>query len=182
VTGLLDEVLGLGATFDVSVYDLSFRARHPAARGAHAADLPRARGGHRGHRSLLRPSASSARSGRRPRILARFDERRAALLKRLFKLARQGKTWFSLDLTEAVRTLDEPRERIAAALNYLEEQGDVVLQLTGLRQGYRRTDREGEADADRLRELLVGRFLERERRDIAQGAPGASTTRGPTRA
>jgi ATP-dependent DNA helicase RecQ len=99
-------------------------------------------------------------------ILARFGAERAAFLRRLLSRARKGRTWFTLDVPAAARDLGEPRERIVAALGYLEEQGDLVLQTTGSRLGYRRL--RDDPDADRLRPALAARFLEREQRDIAR--------------
>ncbi|WP_406693787.1 ATP-dependent DNA helicase RecQ [Singulisphaera sp. Ch08] len=165
ITGLLGEILGLGPIFDISAYDLS--QRHDIrqlvvqtlmtylelegileATGPFYSDCK------------FRPLRASGE------ILARYDPPRAAFLRQIFRQARPGKIWFALDVPEVARSLEEPRERISAALNYLEEQGDVELQLAGLRQGYRRAA--GEADLDELRERLVARFLDRERRDIAR--------------
>src|SRR4029077_548983 len=80
-----------------------------------------------------------------PEILAKFDPARAASLKSLFQAARRGRTWFTLDADEVGRKLNQPRERIVAALDYLEEHGDLLVEATGVRQGYRRL----QAPADR---------------------------------
>ncbi|SIN72744.1 ATP-dependent DNA helicase, RecQ-like [Singulisphaera sp. GP187] len=165
ISGLLGELLGLGPTFDISAYDLA--QRHDIrqlvvqtlmtylelqgileATGPFYSDCK------------FRPLRSSGE------ILAQYDPTRAAFLRQIFRQARPGKIWFALDVPEVARSLNEPRERISAALNHLEEKGDVELQLAGLRQGYRRTT--GEADLDELRERLIVRFLDRERRDIAR--------------
>ena len=39
--------------------------------------------------------------------------------------------------TPPPQQLDEPRDRVVAAINYLDEQGDLVLQVAGVRHGYR---------------------------------------------
>ena len=70
-------------------------------------------------------------------MLARFSEERAAFLKQIFRHARQAKVWWSLKLDDAMGATGAPRERIVAALNFLEEQGDLKLQVAGARQGYR---------------------------------------------
>jgi ATP-dependent DNA helicase RecQ len=105
----------------------------------------------------LRPSAE---------ILAQFDADRAEFLRSVFASAKFGKTWFTLDADEAARRLKQPRERIVAALNYLEERGDLVVEATGVRQRYRRLklphDRAG------VVESLAERFLEREANDVAR--------------
>jgi ATP-dependent DNA helicase RecQ len=97
---------------------------------------------------------------------ARFDPARADFLRRMFAEARFGKLWFTIDVTAAARATGEPRERLVKALNYLAEQGDLLLQPSGSRQGYRR--RPGQADARKLTELLHRRFQEREGRDLAR--------------
>ncbi|MDX1519990.1 MAG: RecQ family ATP-dependent DNA helicase, partial [Anaerolineae bacterium] len=70
-------------------------------------------------------------------ILQKFDQKRAAFLRRLFSLAKKGRTWFTIDVTAAAETLQESRGRLVRALNYLEEQGYLTLKVSGARQGYR---------------------------------------------
>ncbi len=163
IAGLLGEVLGLGPAFDVSTHELS--QAHDIrplvvqtlltylelegvleATGPFYAEYK------------IQPLRTSKQ------ILARFDARRADFLRKLFRQLRKGRTWLRLDVPAAVRALGEPRERIITALNYLEEQGDLVVQVTGVRQGYRRG--RADLDVDRLREMMTNRFLEREHRDI----------------
>jgi ATP-dependent DNA helicase RecQ len=96
-------------------------------------------------------------------MLAKFDDDRAAFLKQIFKHARQAKVWWSLKLDEAMAATGAPRERIVAALNYLEEQGDLKLQVAGARQGYRL--KHLPEDLAATAEKLAKRFLEREERD-----------------
>jgi ATP-dependent DNA helicase RecQ len=103
----------------------------------------------------LRPSAE---------ILKKFDAARADFLRRLLQSAKQGRTWFSLDAEAAARTLNQPRVRIIAALNYLEEQGDLIVQATGVRAGYRRLRQPSDRQA--LVTTLADRFLQREAHDI----------------
>jgi ATP-dependent DNA helicase RecQ len=105
---------------------------------------------------------------RRPsqEILAKFDAARAAFLKSVFEAARRGKTWFTLDADEAGKKLGQPRERIVAALNYLEEQGELIVEATGVRQGYRRIQQP--ANRPLLVKSLADRFLQREAHDIAR--------------
>jgi ATP-dependent DNA helicase RecQ len=99
-------------------------------------------------------------------ILKKFDAARAEFLRKLLQAAKKGRTWFSLDAEAASRSLGEPRARIIAALNYLEEQGDLIVEATGVRVGYRRlyqpTDRKS------LVATLSNRFMEREAHDIAR--------------
>lgn len=105
---------------------------------------------------------------RRPtqEILRGFDAERAAFLRGVLQHARQGRTWFTLEVDEVSRTLGEPRERIVKALSYLEEKGDLVLEATGLRHGYRRA--RGSSDRAALAAALATRFMRREEHDVAR--------------
>jgi len=99
-------------------------------------------------------------------ILARFDRRRAEFLRSVFCHARKGKTWFSLDVEAVSRAIGEARERIVAALGYLEDRGDLVLQVAGVRQGFRVEDVPD--DLTPLCEDLGERFRRREEQDVAR--------------
>jgi ATP-dependent DNA helicase RecQ len=78
--------------------------------------------------------------------------------------AQKARTWFKLDVLDAAAATGSPREKIVAALNYLEEQGDLVLQVAGVRQGYRL--KKPDVDREALAKKLVTRFAEREQRDV----------------
>ncbi len=99
-------------------------------------------------------------------ILARFDPQRADFLRSIFGHARKGRTWFSLDVEQMSRSTGETRDRIVKALGYLEETGDLVLQASGVRQGYRAL--EAPSDLAVLCETLSARFAQREKHDIAR--------------
>ncbi len=99
-------------------------------------------------------------------ILAQFDPQRAEFLRKLFACAKFGKTWFSLHADEAARRLQQPRERIVAAFNYLEERGDLVVEAAGVRHAYRRLKQPRDRAA--LVDALTERFFERESNDIAR--------------
>jgi ATP-dependent DNA helicase RecQ len=163
VRSLVGEVLGLGAAFDVSTYELS---------GAHDIrplvvetvltyleldGIIEATGPFYSEYKF-QPTKPSAE------ILAKFDGRRAEFLRRVLAQAQKGRTWFSLDVLRAAAATGEPRERVVAALNYLEEQGDLVLQVAGVRQGYRLV--RPEVDVAAVADGLSARFAERERRDV----------------
>jgi ATP-dependent DNA helicase RecQ len=99
-------------------------------------------------------------------IVARFDPERRAFLEQLFGLAKVGRTWNSVVLAETVAALGTERERVVKALTYLEEKGDLELQVAGVRQGYR-VVRVPEDLAEVWRELRR-RFAARETSDIAR--------------
>ncbi|NQT38675.1 MAG: C-terminal helicase domain-containing protein, partial [Planctomycetes bacterium] len=165
VASLVDDVLGRGDVFDVSVHDLS--SRHDVR-----VLVVRTLLTYLELEDVLR-STSPFYSGykfqpQKPseEIFARFDAPRAEFLRGIFRHARKGRTWFSLDTEQVSRSMREPRERIVAALGYLEESGDLVLQASGVRQGYR-MDR-APSDRAALCESLSRRFLRREEQDISR--------------
>ena len=163
VASFLDEVLGMGPAFDVSSYELS--AAHDIRQLVVETVLTylelggvlEATGPFYGEYKF-QPQKPSAE------MLAKFDARRAEFLRSLFAQAQKGKTWFKLDLAKAGAAVGAPREKIVAALNYLEEQGDLTLQVAGVRQGYRM--KKPDVDRRALAKKLADRFLERERRDV----------------
>jgi ATP-dependent DNA helicase RecQ len=99
-------------------------------------------------------------------ILRCSDTKRAAFLSLLFSQARKGRIWWLIDVAKTVQALGEPRERIVKALTDLEEQGELVLEVNGARQGYRLL--QAEPDLHRLGTLLAERFQEREAREVAR--------------
>src|SRR5436190_18333979 len=61
-------------------------------------------------------------------VFDRFDESRAAFLRRLIATGKTGRSWTTLAPDDAAAELGEPRSRILAALEYLDERGLVELQ------------------------------------------------------
>lgn len=104
----------------------------------------------------------------RPRdeILPRFDAGRQAFLGRLFDGAKVGRTWHTMDLTDAAGASGDERERMVKALNHLEEKGDIELRATGVRQGYRVL--RVPDDLTKLGHDLQRRFAAREQSDIGR--------------
>jgi ATP-dependent DNA helicase RecQ len=165
VAGITQELLKQGAEFDVSVYDLA--QRHDVrdlvvktlltyleldgilqATGSFYSEFK------------FQPQRASAE------MLAQFDPQRAEFLRGVFSCAKFGKSWYSLDADEAAKRLKQPRDRIVAALNYLEERGELVVEATGARQKFRRL--RVPEDQAALVESLAERFLEREAADVAR--------------
>jgi ATP-dependent DNA helicase RecQ len=100
-------------------------------------------------------------------ILARFDAERQNFLRTLLSCAVKQKVWFTVDLGEAAQKTGSPRKRVVTALDYLEQCGDLVLQVTGARLGYRRLQ-QNELDPDQLKEKLIKRFEHREQSDLSR--------------
>ncbi len=96
-------------------------------------------------------------------IFARVGEQRADFLKKLFRHAHKAAIWYTLDVDLASHDIGEPRERIVKALSYLEEVGDLELQVAGVREGYRLRQRP--KDVGELCETLHLRFQRREEKD-----------------
>ncbi len=165
VAAMVEELLSADEQFDVSVYDLARRhdARDLVVKTLltylELAGILQSTGPFYTE-FKFQPLRSSAE------ILAKFDPARAEFLGNLFRVARKGKTWFSIDAMAAAKRLSVDRERVVAAIGYLEEQGDMVVQAAGVRQGYRRL-RQPE-DRRQLVEQLAERFLQREQHDIAR--------------
>ena len=175
---LLEELLAsrpAGATFDVSAYELS--ARHDIRQLVVATALT--------YLELDGLIAATApfyttyqwKFQRPPEeILARFDAERRAFLGKLFALAKVGRVWHSVVLAEAVAALGGERERVVKALVFLEEKGDLELQVAGVRQGYRVVRVPDDLTA--VWQELRRRFAARERSDIARVAAVAALVGG----
>lgn len=163
VRGVVTEILGQPDTFDVSVYDLS--ARHDIRQLVMSTLLTyleldgvlESLGPHY-NEYKFQPQRSSGE------MLAAFDEERAAFLRRLFAQATKGRTWLTVDLSDAAAALGEDRKRLVAAFNYLEEKGELTLKVSGLRHGYRFLKRP--EDVAGLVKVLHGRFRDSEKRDL----------------
>ncbi|MFT5174443.1 MAG: ATP-dependent DNA helicase RecQ [Gammaproteobacteria bacterium] len=97
-------------------------------------------------------------------ILASVEAQHATFLRAVFQHAVKGRVWLTLDTALVSRQINEPRERIVSALIDLEEQGDLTLQVSGLRQGYRRLREPSDMDA--FVSALNERFQKRESNDI----------------
>jgi ATP-dependent DNA helicase RecQ len=69
-------------------------------------------------------------------VFAAFDERRADFLRRLVAAGKTGRIWTTLNPDEAAASLGEPRARIVAALEHLDERGLVELQAAETRQRF----------------------------------------------
>lgn len=165
ILDLLVDLLGRGPEFEISTYELA--GRHDIrplvldtlltylelegairATGTYFAEYK------------FQPNRPSAE------ILKDFDAERAAFLKKILQRAAKALTWFTIDVPAAVAATGEPRERIVAALNFLEERGDLTLKVAQSRQSYRRL--KPMLDGQTIAAKLHARFAEREVRDVAR--------------
>jgi len=100
-------------------------------------------------------------------ILSQFDADRAAFLQQLFSAGRMGRKWLSLDMLTIPLQLNESKERISKALDYLAEKGWIELTVANLRQGYKNNQSISSPEKlTALCEHLNKLFAEREARDI----------------
>lgn len=175
---LLKELFGdraAGSTFDVSTYELS--SRHDIRQLVVSTALT-----YLELDGLIEATAPfyttyQWKFQREPEeIFRRFDADRRTFLERLFGLAKVGRTWNSVVLSEVVTALGEERERVVKALTYLEEKGDLELQVTGVRQGYRIL--RVPAELTTVWHDLRRRFAKREESDIARVAGVAQLVGG----
>ena len=93
-------------------------------------------------------------------VFAAFDPDRAAFLRRVLASGREGRSWTTVDPAASAEALGEERDRIVAALGYLEQQGLVELKATDVRQRY--TLRARPPSLGELCDTLAGRFDRRE--------------------
>jgi len=100
-------------------------------------------------------------------MLAPFDAPRQAFLRKILSRCKKKKSGaFDLDVAETALEIGEPRERIVAALEFLDNRGDIGLKASGTRQRFQVTSRPASLAA--LAEELSVRFGERESRDLAR--------------
>lgn len=99
-------------------------------------------------------------------VLASFNESRQEFLRSIFNEAKRGSKWNHLDVDAATVSLAEPRTRIVAALDYLDQAGDILVEAAGVRLRYRRLERP--TDQSSLTNLLADRFETRELQDVTR--------------
>lgn len=99
-------------------------------------------------------------------IYQKFDPARVDFLKNMFQYAEHGRTWYSLDLATAAEAIHENRARLIRALQYLEEEGHLILQTSGFRQGYRLI--KPPDDLSLLQEQLYSHVMDNETMNIAR--------------
>ena len=99
-------------------------------------------------------------------VIERLDVRRAQFLTQIFDAARTAKKWTHLDAHEIALKLGCERDRILRALDWLEGQGAIELQCSGVRQRY--TVLRRPADLEHLVDDLLARVEAREAQEIAR--------------
>ncbi|HQY89036.1 MAG TPA: RecQ family ATP-dependent DNA helicase, partial [Tepidisphaeraceae bacterium] len=163
IESLTREVLSFPNEFDVSTYDLSGRhdirilVVETLITYLQLANLIESVGAfYSEYKYVLRESM--------PNLLARFDPNRQAFLKRLFAQSKTAVKWSSIDLVAASEKLNEPRDRLVKAMNFLAEEELITLEVAGVRQAFRRT--KSPVKIGELIDDLETKFVDREMRDI----------------
>lgn len=113
-------------------------------------------------------------------MLASFDRQRQQFLRAMFSCAQKKKIWFTLDLNEAINKTGGDRQRIIAALGYLEERGELTLQASDFRQGYRLEKKLTNSAVPELIKKLDDRFARREEGDIKRLKQVVDMVNAPT--
>jgi ATP-dependent DNA helicase RecQ len=163
--GLIDRVLRLGASFDVSIYDLSNSCDIRPLVVSTVLTYLEVEG-------ILESTGVfyntyKARLLRSPAaILAGTAGRERKLLEGILGAGEPGRSWTSFEPTAISEKLGAPRARIVAAISALEEAGDIILRISGVRQAFRIRKEPG--DLQELAARLSVRFRQREEADLAR--------------
>ncbi|MCU0777554.1 MAG: RecQ family ATP-dependent DNA helicase [Akkermansiaceae bacterium] len=162
---LIDRVLRLGDTFDVSVYDLSvtcdIRTSVISTLLAYLETdgILEATGSFYGNYrlKLLRGTEQ---------LLAGLAKNHRSFTAKLLEHGKPGRAWLGFEPTALAHELGVPRAKIVATLGALEAAGDAVLSLSGVRQGYRMKKDPGKLHdlADHYAQI----FQRREQADLAR--------------
>lgn len=99
-------------------------------------------------------------------ILGRFDANRRTFLETMFSHGKMGRTWLTLETTPTAAAMDQPRDRLTTAINYLEEQNLIKTQVSGVRSVYRVLRQPENLTA--LADEMIRRFSERESSEIGR--------------
>ena len=165
--GLTEELFALPQEFDVSLYELSVRhdMRQLVLRTALTylellGFLRQGTSFYAGYKiKTLLPLSE---------ITAKFQGERAGFVGGIFSQAKEGRTWYSLNAAAAAAELGQDRSRIVRALEYLQEQGWVDLQVSEVRYRYTRLRQPDDCE-DLIREL-ARRFQCREQQEVRRVA------------
>jgi ATP-dependent DNA helicase RecQ len=176
VRSLVDELLGAGPTFDVSIFDLSSRhdIRQLVVRTAltYLELLGVLRQGtpfYSGYRVKLALSLDE--------VAEKFDEARAGFIRSIFKASKEGRSWFTMNPGDLAGRLGEDRGRIIRAVEYLGEQGWAVVEASDARQRFARLV--ADADPAALTAELMARFEKREDQEIGRVGDVVAVASGP---
>jgi len=99
-------------------------------------------------------------------ILARFNSERRQFLEQVFACAPQARTWCTMDFEALWQGYQGERQRAAAALDYLQQQGWIELESKQMTELYRVLSQQ--IDTVTLAEELHGLFEKKEQSELAR--------------
>lgn len=162
---LIDRVLRLGQVFDVSPYDLSTVCDiRPGVIATVMSYLEidgilEATGGlYATYRAKLLTSVEKIRAGRAP-VEQKF-------IQQLLDAAETKRGWLNFQPSQLAESIGVARDKVVALLNALHAAGDLTLEVSGMRHGYRLKKSPGELTV--LSGQLVEKFQARELADLAR--------------
>jgi len=165
VRALVNELLGAGPSFDVSIFDLSNRhdIRQLVVKTALTylellGVLHQGTPFYAGFKLKLHLPLKE--------LLAKFTGERQEFVKGIFDQASFGRTWHTLNPDEVARALGSDRGRVVRAVEYLGEQGWAEVQASDARLRFTRAESHPQAEA--LATELIERFARREEQEIGR--------------
>jgi ATP-dependent DNA helicase RecQ len=136
IQGMIDELLDAEGTADIAVYDLSKRfdmrqlVVNTLLTRLELTGILKSEGHYYGSIRMAPKSDSQT-------ILAKYPEKQAAFIKKVFSCCTMAKKWATLDMDRALERTGQNRSVILRALESLETKGLAELQLAGYRQRFR---------------------------------------------
>ncbi|MBV9111030.1 MAG: RecQ family ATP-dependent DNA helicase [Gemmatimonadetes bacterium] len=165
VRSLVEELLGAGASFDVSIFDLSSRhdIRQLVVKTALTylellGVIHQGTPFYAGYKLRLYEEEAA--------VIDRFGGERRAFVAGIFKHAAFGRTWYTLNPEDVAARLGSDRGRVCRAVEYLGEIGVAEVQTSDARLRFTRT--ETHVDAEALVRELTERFARRETQEVAR--------------
>jgi ATP-dependent DNA helicase RecQ len=160
---LIDRTLRLGDSFDISIYDLSVTCDIRASVISTVLAYLETDG-------ILEATGSFYATYRvkllntREKILAGRLAAERKLIGAILDSGEMKRWWLYIYPTPLAEKLGVPREKIVNAINGLQSAGDIALEVSGVRQGYRM--KKDPSDLRTLTERYVETFQKRERADL----------------
>ncbi len=97
-------------------------------------------------------------------ILARFKGERQIFLKAIFDFSEKARTWTTIDFDNIVANYNTDRQRIVAALDYLNEQGLIQLETKQMTEVYEVL--ESGFDIEKVTDVVYERFALKEKAEV----------------
>lgn len=99
-------------------------------------------------------------------ILSEHTPERKEFLIRVFESGQMGSKWLKINLEQSAFELQEPRERIISALNWLEEKGQINIKPSGLKHRFRILPKIRISNLNEIMTKIKKQFVERESMDL----------------